>query len=377
MAVLEKDAQTKYFLKSLGFPDLKIHHSINHYDFTKSNRRILIIGPMGSGKTEFSARIYRDSKIALEKSDEVRRLTTDKDADRRIVFYIRSKIDTKRFEEYPEDALAFRGGYERLGKNIASIDNSFELEHILEKNRNVGTWIVDEAGFFDERIAYVIKNYAEKYSYNFIFPMLILNFRKDIFNRTSRLLMETATDVFPLTAYCEHKGCITDSYYTYRYYEVNGVECPALYFDPLIIVGGDKITADPKIPNYSTRCDAHHYLPGKEYTFLILRSLGELAYSGNIKPILKELKSIKYSMISSEIYGHFQERFVKAEEPKPIMMNSLKVDCIAEKALLYLFAEENVLSLEQMRYLSDEIDADMEYINEKLLENKRFKITGV
>ncbi len=377
MAVLEKDAQTKYFLKSLGFPDLKIHHSINHYDFTKSNRRILIIGPMGSGKTEFSARIYRDSKIALEKSDEVRRLTTDKGADRRIVFYIRSKIDTKRFEEYPEDALAFRGGYERLGKNIASIDNSFELEQILEKNRNVGTWIVDEAGFFDERIAYVIRNYAEKYSYNFIFPMLILNFRKDIFNRTSRLLMETATDVFPLTAYCEHKGCITDSYYTYRYYEVNGVECPALYFDPLIIVGGDKITADPKIPNYSTRCDAHHYLPGKEYTFLILRSLGELAYSGNIKPILKELKSIKYSMISSEIYGHFQERFVKAEEPQPIMMNSLKVDCIAEKALIYLFAEENVLSLEQMRYLSDEIDADMVYINEKLLENKRFKITGV
>ncbi|MCK5569664.1 MAG: thymidine kinase [Spirochaetes bacterium] len=377
MAVLEKDAQTKYFLKSLGFPDLKIHHSINHYDFTKSNRRILIIGPMGSGKTEFSARIYRDSKIALEKSDEVRSLTTDKGADRRIVFYIRSKIDTKRFEEYPEDALAFRGGYERLGKNIASIDNSFELEQILEKNRNVGTWIVDEAGFFDERIAYVIRNYAEKYSYNFIFPMLILNFRKDIFNRTSRLLMETATDVFPLTAYCEHRGCITDSYYTYRYYEVNGVECPALYFDPLIIVGGDKITADPKIPNYSTRCDAHHYLPGKEYTFLILRSLGELAYSGNIKPILKELKNIKYSMISSEIYGHFQERFVKAEEPQPIMMNSLKVDCIAEKALIYLFAEENVLSLEQMRYLSDEIDADMEYINEKLLENKRFKITGV
>ena len=377
MAVLEKDTQTKDFLKSLGFPDLKIHHSINHYDFTKSNRRILIIGPMGSGKTEFSARIYRDSKIALEKSDEVRRLTTDKGADRRIIFYIRSKIDTKRFEEYPEDALAFRGGYERLGKNIASIDNSFELEQILEKNRNVGTWIVDEAGFFDERIAYVIRNYAEKYSYNFIFPMLILNFRKDIFNRTSRLLMETATDVFPLTAYCEHKGCITDSYYTYRYYEVNGVECPALYFDPLIIVGGDKITADPKIPNYSTRCDAHHYLPGKEYTFLILRSLGELAYSGNIKPILKELKSIKYSMISSEIYGHFQERFVKAEEPQPIMMNSLKVDCIAEKALIYLFAEENVLSLEQMRYLSDEIDADMEYINEKLLENKRFKITGV
>ena len=145
----------------------------------------------------------------------------------------------------------------------------------------MGTWIVDEAGFFDERIVYVIQNYcAGTKGINFIFPMLILNFRKDVFNRTSRLLTEVATDVFPLTAYCEHPDCIADSYYTYRYYTIDGVECPALYFDPLIIVGGDKTFQDPKIPNYSTRCDVHHYLPGKEYTFLTLKPLGELAYGG-------------------------------------------------------------------------------------------------
>ena len=301
MAIVENKVQTKSFLKSLGFPDLRIHHSINHYDFTKKNRRILVIGPMGSGKTEFSARIYRDSQIALKKSEIVRDLTTDKGADRRIVFYIRSKIDSKRFESYPDDALPYRGGYERLGEHFARIENSFELEEILEKNSEAGTWIVDEAGFFDERIAYVIQNYSRKSNVNFIFPMLILNFRKDIFNRTSRLLMETATDVFHLTAYCEHRDCIVDSYYTYRYYLVNGIECPALYFDPLIIVGGDRFYSNPRIPNYSTRCDLHHYLPGKEYTFLILKPLGELAYNRNIEPVLEELRNIKYSIKKSEI----------------------------------------------------------------------------
>jgi thymidine kinase len=372
--LVEKNTQTNNFLKSLGFPDLNIHHSVNHYDFTKKGRRILVIGPMGSGKTEFSARIYRDSQIALKKSEKVRELTTVNGADRRTVFYIRSKIDKKRFQDYPEDALAYRGGYVRLGNNIAGIEDSFGLEKVLKERRDAGTWVIDETGFFDERIVYVILQYSKKYDYNFIFPMLILNFRKDVFNRTSRLLMEIATDVFPLTAYCEHEDCIADSYYTYRYYIVDGVECPALYFDPLIIVGGDKITADPKIPNYSTRCDLHHNLPGKEYTFLILKSLGEMAFNGNVKPILQELKYMKYTIEKSEIYGHFEDRFNKPGNKIPVMMNALKPECIAEKALLYLFSEENVLSLDQMKYLAKEIDGDMDYINERLVENRRVKI---
>ncbi len=374
MAVVENEEQTKSFLKSLGFPDLRIHHSINHFDFTKKNRKILVIGPMGSGKTEFSARIWRDSKVALKKTHVVKCMTTDGDADRRIVFYIRSKIDSRRFEDYPEDALPYRGGYERLGDNIQRIESSFDLEGILEANPHVGTWIIDEAGFFDERIAYVVQNYSTHTPVNFIFPMLILNFRKDIFNRTSRLLMEIATDVFPLTAYCEHTDCITDSYYTYRFYLVNGEECPALYFDPLIIVGGDRFYEDPRIPNYCTRCDLHHYLPGKDYTFLILKPLGELAYNGNIKPVLKELKNLKYSIGKSEIYKNFKEKYLKDENADHIMMNALKVDCIAEKALIYLFAEENTLSLNQMKYIAEEIKADIGYINERLIENKRLKI---
>ncbi len=366
--------QTRSFMKSLGFPDLRVHHSINHFDFTKTDRRILIIGPMGSGKSEFSARIYRDSEVAMRKSERVRQLTTSENVDRRNVFYIRSKIDDKRFAEYPPNSIAYRGGYVVPGNNIASIDDSFELEKVFERNPTVGTWIIDEIEFFDERIAYVINQYASRQSLNFIFPMLILNFRKDLFNRTARLIMEGSTDVFPLTAYCEHPDCIADSYYTYRFYSVGGKECPALYFDPLIIVGGDKLTDDPRFPNYSTRCDHHHYLPGKEYTFMTLKPLGEMAYGGNVESLLKELSLLKHDIKRSQLYHHFSERYVKSENAEPIMMNALKVDCIAEKALIYLFSEENIISAAQMKTLAQEIKADVGYINERLVENRKMQV---
>ena len=374
MALIDNMEQTRSFMKSLGFPDLRVHHSINHFDFTKTDRRILIIGPMGSGKSEFSARIYRDSEVAMRKSDNVRQLTTSENVDRRNVFYIRSKIDDKRFAEYPPNSIAYRGGYVIPGDNIASIDDSFELEKAFERNPTVGTWIIDEIEFFDERIAYVINQYASQQSLNFIFPMLILNFRKDLFNRTARLIMEGSTDVFPLTAYCEHPDCIADSYYTYRFYSVAGKECPALYFDPLIIVGGDKLTDDPKFPNYSTRCDHHHYLPGKEYTFMTLKPLGEMAYGGNVEPLLKELNLLKHDIKQSQLYHHFSERYIKAENAEPIMMNALKVDCIAEKALIYLFSEENIISAVQMKTLAQAINADIGYINERLVENRKMQV---
>ena len=377
MALVDNMEQTRSFMKSLGFPDLRIHHAINHFDFTKTDRRILIIGPMGSGKSEFSARIYRDSEVAMRKSQSVGVLTTIRGVDRRNVFYIRSRIDDKRFKEYPPNAIAYRGGYVVPGNNIASIQDSFELEAVLEKNPWVGTWIIDEVEFFDERIAYVIDQYAQQKSINFIFPMLILNFRKDLFNRTARLIMEKSTDVFPLPAYCEHPDCIADSYYTYRYYSVAGAECPALYFDPLIIVGGDKLTDNPRLPNYSTRCDHHHYLPGKEYTFMMLKPLAELAHGGNDKPLLKELKRLKNQVEQSELYGHLNKKFIKSENPRPIMMNALKVSCVAEKALIYLFAEENIISAGQTQYLAREIGGDMGYINERLVENRKMQLTDM
>ncbi len=370
MENMQNDSKTFHFLKSLGFPDIFVHHPFNHFDFRRASRRILVIGPMGSGKTEYSSRVWRDARVAGKKSSVVAEATTTGTADRRRVFFIRSRLDVTRFPDYPEDALAYRGGYERCGAYIAHVKDSFELEEIIEKNPEVGTWIIDEASFYDERLVYVILSESTKRGLLFIFPTLILNFRKDIFNSTARLLLEHATDLFPLTAYCEHKDCLTDSFYTYRYYQVEGEECPALYFDPLIVIGGDREVEDPVVPNYCTRCDQHHYLPGKEYTYLILKPFGEEASRGNLEPLSRELKALRHNLPTSELYRHFSRTYKDRANGK-VNMNALKVGCVAEKALMFLFAEQNLVSQQQMIYLVDTLKLDVKYLAKSLTDNGR------
>ena len=361
---------TEPFMKSLGFPAVRVHHGQSHFDFSKPTRRILVIGPMGSGKTEFASRVWRDSVVIRSKSGSIAGLTTTGTADRRQVFFIRSILDAQRFGEYPDDALAYRGGYERCGDRIARIRDSFELEEILADNPGIGTWIVDEGSFYDERLAYVVRNESERRGLVFIFPTLILNFRREIFNPTARLLLETATDVFPLTAYCEHDDCITDSFYTYRYYKIDERECPALYFDPLIVIGGDRKKDDPMEPNYCTRCDRHHYLPGKEYTFLILKPLGEAAAAGKPDELLDELTALHSSPQESRLYFHMSERFGR-EEDGETGMNALRIPCIAEKALMYLFAEQNLIPEELLVRCVNELKLNKAYIRKTLSENRR------
>ena len=357
------DART--FLKSLGFPEVKVHHSFNHFDFSRPGRRILVIGSMGSGKTEFSARIWRDSEVARKKTGEAARQTRTDGADRRIVFFIRSALDVTRFPDYPPDALPYRGGYVRCGRYIAEISSSFDLERVMAENPEAGTWVIDEASFYEERLAYVVQSASKARGLTFIFPSLVLNFRREIFNTTAKLLLDTATDVFPLTAYCEHPECLQDSFYTYRYYTVKGSECPALYFDPLLVIGGDREVNDDREPNYCTRCDDHHYLPGKEYTFLFLKPLGEQASRGDRGPLATELGFIKGDIRRSQLYRHFESTYDGIE------MNALKVSCIAEKALLFLFTEQNLVPNELFRSLVKELDLDRDYLRRRLSDCRR------
>jgi thymidine kinase len=359
------------FLKSLGFPNIRIHGSRNHFDFSQEGRRILVIGPMGSGKTEFSAGVWRDAKIALRKSDVIAGNTTTEGADRRKVFFVRSLLDAGRFQDYPEDALAYRGGYERCGDGTARIRDSFDLEKVLRDHPGHGTWIVDEASFYDERLAYLTARESEKRGLLFVYPTLVLNFRREIFNPTARLLLETSTDVITLTAYCEHSDCLRDSVYTYRYYSVDGKECPAMYFDPLIVIGGDRDKDDPREPNYCTRCDHHHWLPGKEYTFFTLKPLGEAAARGDLGPLKRELALLKDDPESSELHASLWSTHMDRDEPQPVCMNSLLVPCLAEKALSYLFVDENLLSRDQLVKLVRELGLDVEYLSGLLRDNRR------
>ncbi len=370
MAAPPQDENTARFLKSLGFPDMTVHHAYNHFDFTKPGRRILVIGPMGSGKTEYSSRVWRDSEVALRKEGTVAVLTRTAGADRRNVFFVRSMLDARRFRDYPGDALAYRGGYVRCGKRIARIRDSFDLERVIRDNPEAGTWIIDEASFYDERLVYVVRRQSDEKGLVFIFPTLVLNFRKDIFNATARLLIETATDVFPLTAYCEHGQCIEDSFYTYRYYAVDGRECPALYFDPLIIIGGDHAQTDSLLPNYCTRCDRHHHLPGKEYTFFTLKPLGEAASRGDATGLRNELDMLSRAVERSALHEALT-RDHRRDADGGVNINALRVPRLAERALIYLYGEANLLTVEQLRSFVLDLGLDADYVRRTLADNRR------
>ena len=357
------------FLKSLGFPTLDVHESFTHFDFTTPGRRVLVIGPMGSGKTEFAARIWRDAAVARKKSDKVRSMTSTGTLDRRRIFFIRSEIDGGRFTEYPDDALAYRSGYIRCGENIARIKDSFGFEEVLKDNPDVGTYIIDEASFFDERLAYVARNYSLEKGCMFVFPTLILNFRREFFNSTARLMLDIATDVIPLTAYCEHPDCMASAFYTYRYYQIGEAECPALYFDPLIVVGGDRVKNSGLEPNYAARCEKHHFLPGKEYTFFTLKPLGEAATRGDADALKSELRALHEKPESSLLADNMLARYGNLPDAE-IYMNAMKPGHIAEKAIAYLFCEQNLLGEALVVRLVTELGLDTAYLEKVLAENR-------
>jgi thymidine kinase len=358
------------FLKSLGFPRLNVHHPANHYDFRIPQRRILVIGPMGSGKTEFSARVWRDSQVLLNKNGAVQQQTSSGAADRRRVFFVRSALDESRFPDYPADALAYRSGYERLGPNLARIRNSFELEQLIEDHPETGTWIIDEASFYEERLAYVVRQASEDRGLSFIFPTLVLNFRSEIFNATARLLLDQCTDVFPLTAYCEHVECLEDAFYTYRWYEVDGRECPAPFFDPLIIIGGDRASDDPAQPNYCTRCDKHHFLPGKEYTYLTLTPLGERWVHGERDGLERELRLLRDNPSASLLAASL-------ERSNEVGRNTLRVPFLAERAVVYLANERNLLDEGALRALVGRLGLDQPFLSQRLADNGKVLQTPI
>ena len=161
-----------------------------------------------------------------------------------------------------------------------------------------------------------------------------------------------------------------DAFYTYRYYSVDGQECPALYFDPLIIVGGDTQKDDPLNPNYCSRCDEHHYLPAKEYTFFHLKPLGERASRGDIEPLRSEMRALKEHVHASELHRHMEERYGSRHDAD-IHMNALKPGCLAEKALIYLFCEQNLLAEDLLVRLAYELELDRSYMTKVLDDNLR------
>ena len=384
------DSEIANFLENIGFRSTAIHRSFDHFDFSRGSRIILIVGPMGSGKTEFVTRVWRDAQVAKRKSDAVAaHTTTAHGADRRNIFIVKNKLDALRFPDSPPRSLSFRGGYIDCGDYIDEIEDSFDLERLIDAHPQCGIWIIDEAAFYDERIAFVMRKYTVEKELVFICPTLSLNFRKQIFNNTAGLLVEYASDVFPLTAYCEHVDCLHNAVYSYRYYIVgdgdrerpdndkgerlrdSGSAIAALYFDPLIMVGGDKQRKGDYRPNYEARCATHHFLPGREYTYMTLRPYAKRATNSGSAPLIDELSAINTDITRSRLYRDFIERYGDNSEQNRQAIASLSAASIAERALIYLYAEANLIDAQLMRHAVKALLLDTQYMNDMLRENGR------
>jgi thymidine kinase len=152
---------------------------------------------------------------------------------------------------------------------------------------------------------------------------------------------------------------------------VQGQECPSLYFDPLIIIGGDLKKNDPREPNYCTRCDHHHFLPGKLYTYFTLKPLGEAAAKGKSEGLRKELELLMKDIKKSELYNSIISEQEEGFSHSQVILNSLKVPCLAEKALLYLFVEQNLVSSDLFKVMAVDLKMDMDYLKDRLKDNGR------
>ncbi len=187
--------------------------SISHFDFKVKINLILVVGPMGSGKTEYAAKIYKDSLIVRKKSFKVLGNVIKGNRSRVNVFYIRNFFDKRRFQDYPENVIPYRGGGKDKIDEIGFASNSFDIENLIASNPSFGTFIIDEACFYDERLIFVLNKISLNENILFILPTLLYNFRKESFNDTAKLLVEYSDKIYKLGAYCEHIDCMEESFF--------------------------------------------------------------------------------------------------------------------------------------------------------------------
>ena len=57
-------------------------------------------------------------------------------------------------------------------------------------------------------------------------------------------------------------------------------------------------------------------------------------------------------------------------------MDALRVPCLAEKALVYLHAEQNLLGRGQLAGLADRLRLDRDYLDRRLQDNHRPPLSG-
>ena len=104
---------------------------------------------------------------------------------------------------------------------------------------------------------------------------------------------------------------------------------------------------------------------------VITKPLGQRASVGELAPLETELRAISTDLEKSELYRSLKAKHFDTANPSHAHMNALKVPCIAERIVVYLFAEQNLLSAEQTRGLVERLGLNREYLFRRLRDNKR------
>ena len=103
--------------------------------------------------------------------------------------------------------------------------------------------------------------------------------------------------------------------------------------------------------------------------FYCLKPLGEEAASGNAEPLEEELSRLTHRPDSSRLAEWLPDD--DSTERARLVRNALSVPCLAERALAYLFAEQNLISEVLMRRLVRRLQLDTEFLSRRLADNRR------
>ncbi len=196
-------------LRNLGFPLLQVHHPLNHFDFSRPGRRILVIGPMGSGKTEFSARMWRDSLVAKAKTGAAREATTTDGADGGIFSWC-ARASTPGVSRLPSRRPCLPRRLRALRRPDRPGPDSSPSKASSPSNPEVA---LDSrrGGLLQREARLPHEGPVARRGVVFVCPTLVLNFQTRDIQPDGAPLLDIATDVFPLTAYCEEAQCLADS----------------------------------------------------------------------------------------------------------------------------------------------------------------------
>jgi thymidine kinase len=93
------------------------------------------------------------------------------------------------------------------------------------------------------------------------------------------------------------------------------------------------------------------------------------ASKGNLKPLEKELAALQGDKTRSILYASLEKQYGKLPDGQ-VYLDAVRPQHIAEKALAYLFCEQNLIAEDLMRRIVTDLSLDTTYLSKTLSDNR-------